>query len=286
MAAQETNVVHHRTGAGLPQSRHGAAIVPAGIEAETEDDVAAAFGCCQQSLGAAGVLITGRAVRQDDLRCARMQSDQHRVGPQLQCVMHDVKSRRQVNGAMGRDRLPQRLRVISVAVAFGARIMRIDPGIARGQGSQIRDGGGWHRAARRGLEAGFDGRLGSEDGEAESVEKIGDDINWRGGVEPFPALAQRGKDRHIAASDSFDVDFVARTFLHPKNKGGTGNVFQARVLDAKFVHPFRFDGHGRGHAPEERANKGQPGFVFENRGFTLVFKRAVNERELPAGRRF
>jgi len=104
------------------------------------------------------------------------------------------------------------------------------------------------------------------------VESVGKSfylINFRGGGKAFATVAQRGKDWHGAAGDTFHVDFVARAFLHPKNECRTGNVLEAGVLDPKFVRPFRLDFNGGGHMPEVRANERESGFVFKNRGFTL-----------------
>ena len=244
------------------------------------------LGVSEKSFGATNTLISGCAVRQNNLRRARMQSDQRRVGPQFQRVMHDVKAQRQINGAVGGNRFLQYFGVVGFAVALGAQITQIHPGIAGGQGSQIGGNGGRHRGLRRGVEAGFDFRHGSNVGIVKPVGKSLYLINFRGGGEAFATVAQRGKNRHVAAGDAFHVDFVARVFLHPKNECRTGNVFEAGVLDPKFVRPFRLDFNGGGHMPEVRANERESGFVLQNRGFALAFKGTVNERELPAGRRF
>ena len=201
-----------------------------------------------------------------------MQSDQHRVGTQLQCVMHDIKTRGQVNGTMLRNRFLQHFGVVGLAVTFGTQVMQIDPSVARRQMGHIGGDCRRHCTQRRGVEAGFDFRHCSHVGIMESVRKIRYRINFRRGGKCFAAFTQRGKDRHFATVNTFHVDFIARTFFHPKNERGSGNVFEAGVLDPKLVHPFTFDFNGCGHPQKVRANQRESGFVFKNGGLTLVFK--------------
>ena len=137
------------------------------------------LGASSNALGAADALIGGRAVGQDNLRRARMQPDQHRVGPQFQRVMHDVKTGRKVNGAVIGNRFLQHGRVIGLAVAFGAQITQIDPGIARRQRGQIGSDGRRHCVQRRGVKMGFDFRHGADVGIVQSVGKSLHCINRR-----------------------------------------------------------------------------------------------------------
>src|ERR1039458_7603398 len=69
----------------------------------------------------------------------------------------------------------------------------------------------------------------------------------------FSAVLQRGKNRHVAASDAFQIDFIARTFFHSENKCRTGNIFEAGVLHPKFIRPIRFNLNRRRNISELRA---------------------------------
>jgi len=68
-----------------------------------------------------------RVVRQNDLRRARMQADQHGVGPQFQCVTHDVKTGWHINGAMLRDRFLKYVRIVSMSIALRAQVRAGSP---------------------------------------------------------------------------------------------------------------------------------------------------------------
>ncbi len=270
--AEKPNIVHHRARTGLPECRHGAWIIPAGIKPDSDDNVAAALGRFQEGFGAPDALITRRAVRQYNLRRARMQSDQRGVGSQFQCVMHDVKSGRQINGAVGRNRILKRFSIVGASIAFGAQITQVHPYIARGQGGQIGNCCGRHGSLRDGVKIGLDFRCRSDVGKAESVRKTGNFINLGRGVKAFAAIAQGDKVRHAAASNPFHIDFSSRALFHPKNECRAGNVFKPGVLDAQFVGPLWFDFNGGGDLSEVRANERQSGFVLENGRFTLAFK--------------
>ena len=145
MTAEETNIVHHGIGTGPPKSGNRPPVVPARVKPDANHNVAAARGRFQQRLGTTDALISGCAIGQDNLRRTRMQPDQDRVRPQLQRVVYDVKTGGHVNGSVSGNRLLKNLRVIGAAVALGAQITQVDPGIARRQWCQVRGDGRRHR---------------------------------------------------------------------------------------------------------------------------------------------
>ena len=106
----------------------------------------------------------------------------------------------------------------------------------------------------------------------QAVRKSLHDINGSRRGKGFATVTQCGKDRRVAASDAFHVDFVARTFFHPKNKRRTGNILEAGVLHPKLVRPFPLDFNGGGHPQKVRTDQGQSGFMFKDRGLPLAFK--------------
>ena len=105
------------------------------------------FGASSSGFGPPTPWNAGGPVRQHELRRVRVQADQHAVRPQRERVGDDVLAHRQVDRAVGVDRLLQRGRVVGRPVAARAERARVHPGVAGRQRREVgRDGA---RAARR-----------------------------------------------------------------------------------------------------------------------------------------
>ena len=125
----------------------------------------------EEGFGCPRVLVGRRAIRQYDLRRTRMQSDQHGVGSQCQCVLHDIKSGRQINGAWAAIACLQRFCVVSGAVAFGSQVAHVHPCIARGQSRQVGDGAGGRSTSGSALKSVWNSGVAPISGKAESMRE-------------------------------------------------------------------------------------------------------------------
>ena len=213
-----------------------------------------------------------------------METDQHRVGPQRERVAHDVEARGQVDGAVRGDGLLDHLGVIGDAVAFGAQVAQVHPGVARRQTGRSEATGGGKVASGVASKSVLIRGSGADVRKVEAVGEGLHHVGLCGGGEALAAVAQRGKDRHGAAGDALHVDFVARVALDAEKKGRAGDLFEAGVLDPEFVGPAGFDGDGGRHAQEMGADERESGFALQDGGFALAFKGGVNDGELPARR--
>src|SRR5581483_9218165 len=100
MAAQETDIIHQRTGSRAPQHAYGACIDAARENSEAADDIGAPRRRKDHGPRRAHALITGRAIEKVELRQSRMQADQHCVRFQSERVADYVMSTRKIEDPM------------------------------------------------------------------------------------------------------------------------------------------------------------------------------------------
>jgi hypothetical protein len=135
-AAHDLDVGDQRGRARPPQQRRGARVDAAGEQADARQDVVAALRASPDRRHRTDAGVARIVVGDDQLGQGRVQADQHGVGPQLQGVGDHVEADRQIEHAVGVDRLLQGGGVVGRAVALHAQRLDVGPVGHRRQGAQ------------------------------------------------------------------------------------------------------------------------------------------------------
>ena len=142
MSSEKTYVIHQRILARLPQSAHGARIDSARKDTDAADDVGAARRSEKHGLRLAHSLIARRLIEQIELRQRRMQTNQHRVWLERDCIAHHVMAAGKIEHAMCIDGPLDRCRVVGGTIAFHSERVHIHPFLCSDGRARIAGGNG------------------------------------------------------------------------------------------------------------------------------------------------
>ena len=197
-AALDLDVVDQRGLARPPQQGRGARIDAAGPQPEPGHDRVAAPRALDQRLGAADAHVGRALVGQVDMGQARMQRDQHAVGPQLERVADAVAPHRQVEHAVAVDRALERRRVVGLVVALDAQVADIDPLGHRRQRADRRLAPRRHLGERGHRHVGRKLARRAEPGELEAMGKVAHAVVPALAGDDPAAVAKAGEHRGVA----------------------------------------------------------------------------------------
>ncbi len=86
----------------------------------------------------------------------------------------------------------------------------------------------------------------------------------------------------MLADHILHVEFCAGAAFVADEKGGAGDVLEARVFDPEFFGVVFVDGDGGGNIFELIAHEYEAGFLRLDGRFALSFKRGIQQRKWPA----
>ena len=283
VAALDAHIVHQRLFTRAPQQGHGAVVDFTGGQAQARDDAVTTARAFQQRLRAADALVLRRAIRNHQLRQARMQRDEHRVRLHADRVVDDVEAQRQVDGVLAVDGFLERRRVVGAAVALRTEVQHIGPVVRRRQCAQCacgRRGGRQRRRLVVGRELAWLAHLLDKQAVVEFLHQV---IAALAGQRPA-TVAKAHERRHVAGAGVFHADLRVHIVLVADDERGAADILEAHILAPQPVAITAVDLHAHRRVADVDIDQREARLMLADRGVALAIEGRIEQRELPGGR--
>ena len=283
-AAHDLDVLDQALLARPPEQGRGARVHPAGEEAEAREDIVAALAAFEDRQDGAEAGMIGVVIGNEELRDGRVQADEDAVRAQGQPVRHLVEAGREIEDAIGVDRLLQGGGVVRLAVADRAQGADIDPLLHR---RQVADRG---RARRRHggerLDVGGGGIVArvAECGHGEAIGEIGDPIGLALAVDRPAAVAEAGEDRAVDRQRIIEADLGEDILLVRDDDAGLRHIFEPDILAPEAVAVAAVDLDPDRRVPDRDIDEGEVDLMLADRRVALAVECRIEQGKLPGGR--
>ncbi len=255
-----------------------------GEQADPGDDGIPARRRLQQGMRRTDALEGRGAIRNFDAGQARVQTDQHRVGPQPQRIADPVDAQRQIHGAVRVDGPLQRRGVIGVAITHGAELARIGP---------VRDRRQWPHGGRARRRQMIDrrqilrSRKVSDLAQARHGKPIAEGAHAIAAAlacNAVSAVPQVHEHRCIAGQGVVEPHLRVDRALIGNHDTGLSHPFKAHILAPQRIAITGVDFDANRYIAQCYVDQRQAGLMFANRRARLALEARIQHGELP-GRR-